>query len=258
MVRGLYTAAAGMLVELTRQDVIANNLANVNTTGFKKDTTVIRAFPQMLINRTNDTFRRTSWGEVDLRPVIGTLGTGAQVEEIVTLFTPGAIKPTDNKLDLAISGEGFFSLQTPQGIRYTRDGTFSRDRAGQLITQEGYLVLGQRGPIRIAGGSIVVDEGGRVVVDGVVVDTLQITSFANLSSLQKIGDNLYFAPPAAGGAPSNRFEIKQGYLEVSNVNTVKEMVDMITVMRSYEANQRLIRAQDETLDRVINEVGRAV
>jgi len=252
LIRGLYTSASGMLAESVRSDVTSNNLANVNTTGYKKDTTVMASFPEMLVLRLND--RRQ--GEVQ-PPKVGTLGTGVLVDETVTSHTQGQLKESSSAFDLAIAGDGYFTVETPGGEMYTRNGNFTLDGEGYLVTNRGYYVLGQAGRIRIEGagpnGGFAVDGAGNVTVDGGVVDTLQLVSFADQSQLVKTGDTLFAA--AEQGTQANG-RVMQKYLETSNVNAITEMVDLITIMRAYEANQKAVQAHDKTLEQVINDVGR--
>lgn len=257
MIRGLYTSAAGMLVQWSRQDVEANNLANVNTVGFKRDVTLVKQFPEMLVMRSQDAYINTSKGKMELRVLTGLLGTGAQVEKVVPLFEEGQFHETQNKLDLAIHGDGFFTVQTPQGIRYTRNGAFTMNDKGELVNEEGYYVLGEGGRITLNGKNIAFGEDGTVYVDGALTDRLRITRFPDKTGIEKVGHNLYIDIMGVNETvPPNEVEVKQGYLELSNVNTVTEMSRMIEVMRTYEANQRMIQSQDETLNMAINTIGK--
>lgn len=246
MIRGIYTAASGMLAEMDKQEVISNNLANVDTTGFKANKSSFYEFPKLLM-------QMVSGG----KNAIGSLGLGAGLYGVYTDFAEGQIKQTGNPLDLAIAGNGFFSINTAAGVAYTRDGSFTIDNLGRIVTKSGNLVLDANGgAITVgAGGKIVVNEDGTVRVDGRTAGRLGIYSFGNLgTTMRKVGDNLFVAgaaPAAAGG-----FRVKSGCLEGSNVNPIKEMVEMITVMRAFETNQRVIQSQDETLDRAVNTVGR--
>lgn len=259
MVRGLYTSASGMLVFWNIHNVISNNLANVDTAGFKRDVVTVQSYPTVPISRIQDTYFETYFRKIDLRPHIGYLGVGAIVDKTHTIHTEGKYKQTDNPFDVAIKGDGFFTIQTPNGIRYTRDGSFTKNSNGELVTLRGDIVLGEEGVIIVGGGKIQFGEDGSVYVDGNFVGRLRITNFPDISHLEKIGDNLFNAQPGAGipFTPLN-FEILQGYIETSNVNSVREMVEMISALRAYEASQRMITAQDQTLDKVINEVGKAV
>lgn len=255
MIRGLYTGASGMLAEMARTDVISNNMANVNTTAFKKDRTIFRAFPEMNIHRIHDPVPAGLDKVVDPRPFIGMMGTGVMLDEINTDFTQGHLITTSNPLDLAIRGEGFFQVQTPEGIRYTRDGSFSLSSNGYLVTKEGYYVLGENGPLQLLQtGDITISQQGEVFVNDEYIDRLNIVTFADLNQLQKQGDNLYFTD--AVPEPLQDADVVQGALEGSNISIVAEMVDLISAFRAYEANQKVIQTHDTTLDRAINDVGR--
>ncbi len=259
MLRGLYTSGAGMLVQWSRQDVEANNLANLNTVGFKRDVALVKQFPEMLLVRTQDAYLNTSKGKMELRLLTGLLGTGAQVEKIVPLYEEGQYRETQNPFDLAIHGDGFFTLQTPQGIRYTRNGAFTLNSDGQLVNEEGYFVLGEGGVMTLQGKNVAFGTDNTVYVDGTLVDRLRITRFPDTAGIEKVGHNLYIDIMGFNEeVPPNEVEIKQGFLELSNVNVVTEMSRMIEVMRTYEANQRMVSYQDQTLDLVINTVGRPV
>ncbi|KXG77972.1 Flagellar basal-body rod protein FlgG [Fervidicola ferrireducens] len=250
MIRGLYTSASGMLAEMARTDVISNNLANVNTFGFKKDGAVFRAFPEMDIHRFDES-RAT---------FIGVLGTGARLDQIYVDFTQGELQTTSNPLDLAIKDEvpgekSFFEVQAPNGeLFYTRDGSFTVDGEGFLVTKEGHYVMGESGPVNLGGGTkIVVNTEGEIYLDGRMVDRLRVIAFPQNAFFEKIGDNLF----RVQGQPSeSNAQIIQGALERSNVNAVSEMVNLISAFRSYEANQRMITAHDETLAKAVSEIAR--
>lgn len=255
MIRGLYTGASGMLAEMARTDVISNNMANVNTTAFKKDRTIFRAFPEMNIHRIHDPVPAGLDKVVDPRPFIGMMGTGVMLDEVNTDFNQGHLITTSNPLDLAIRGEGFFQVQTPEGIKYTRDGSFSLSSNGYLVTKEGYYVLGENGPLQLLQtGDITISQQGEVFVNDEYIDRLNIVTFADLNQLQKQGDNLYFTD--AVPEPLQDADVVQGALEGSNISIVAEMVDLISAFRAYEANQKVIQTHDTTLDRAINDVGR--
>jgi len=254
LIRGLYTGASGMLAEMTRTDVISNNIANVNTTGFKKDRTIFRAFPEMYIHRIDDPVSVGLDRTMDPRPFIGMMGTGVMVDEVNTDFSQGNLNTTSNLLDVAIKGEGFFEVQTPEGIRYTRDGSFSLSREGYLITKDGYYVLGENGPLIIPQeGEIAINSLGEVVVGAQYVDRLRVVGFEDQGLLVKQGDNLFVSEAPAIQADA---QVVQGALEGANLNTVTEMVDLITAFRAYEASQKVIRTHDETLDRAVNDIAR--
>lgn len=246
MIRGIYAGASGMLAEAQRTDVISNNLANVNTAGFKKDITVTKDFASLLISRVNDGAEA---------PAIGTLGVGVMVDEVATDYSTGTVKTTGNDFDLAIEGKGFFAVQTPQGKRYTRNGTFARSSKGELVTSDGYRVLGTNGPIIIADGKMSVSSDGRVMVDNNEVGRLQVVDFADEKQLTKEGASLFVASngqqeqPAAGG-------VKQGALEMANVNVVGEMVNLISNYRAYEINGKVVQSHDSLLGKAANDIAK--
>lgn len=264
MWRGLYTAASGMVTETKRTDTIANNLANANTSGYKRDEAINEEFEPMLIRRVNDykggidvtRFKNFSVGDGNA-PVVGTLGLGSKIAEIATDNSQGMFETTGNPLDLAISGQGYFVIQTPQGARYTRDGNFYRGANGQLQTVEGHPVLGTNGPITIPADATQISFGakGEVQADGQVVGQLQFVQFGDRRALLKQGGNLFYAQQGAQPAPATG-DINQGMLERSNTNVVSEMVNLIANYRVYEAGSKAVTAQDSMLDTSVNQVGR--
>lgn len=246
MLRGLYTGASGMIAETIRTDATANNLANANTAGYKKDVAVNSEFGEMLLYRVNDG---------NDTPAIGGLGRGTQIDEVSTIQTQGTTRQTGNDFDLAIEGSGFFAVETPAGVRYTRNGTFAKNIVGDLVTQDGNRVLGQNGPIRINGNKMTVSETGQILVDDIPADQLQIVGFADEQQLTKEGSSLYAAAPDIQQQPATGL-VLQGYLEGANVNVVSEMVNLINSYRTYEANAKTVQSQDQILDKAVNEVGR--
>lgn len=239
MLRGLYSAASGMLATISAQEVITNNLANVNTPGFKRDIPVCESFSNILWRKINqDTSQiRMQNTVIDLRQ--------------------GKLTFTDNVFDFALEGEGFFVLSTPQGIAYTRAGSFSLDEDGHLVNSDGYALLGEAEPIVIPDEKITGLEfsgRGEVIVDGRVIDRIRVDEVTDPYLLGKEGGNLFrsFAPPASISATA--VQIKQGYLETSNVEIIPEMVNLIDNLRTYEANQKLIQLQDDTLKKLCNEL----
>lgn len=264
MLRGLYTAGAGMITETLRTDTIANNLANVDTTGYKKDTMISEEFAPILLRRINDTSKGSDvtafkgFSAASQAPVVGPLGRGSLVSEIATNFEQGAFKTTGNTLDMAISGRGYFVVNTPQGQRYTRNGSFSRSTAGQLVTSDGNAVLDTNGrPITLPGnGTVTVSADGRIYDDGQnQIAQLQLVDFADRRALLKQGSSLFY--PQAGAQPqAANGTVQQGLLESSNVNVVAEMVKLISNYRTYEADSKALTTQDSLLDKAVNEVGK--
>jgi flagellar basal-body rod protein FlgF len=230
-----------MLADQIRQDVIANNLANATTAGFKGDVAVGEAFPDMLVS------------QLQTGAKVGTLGLGAHISQISTNDKQGALRQTGNTYDLAVAGSGWFSVQGPNGVAYTRNGTFSIDAKGQLVTAEAQPVLDDGGrPITIGEGKASIAPDGRVSVDGRQIAKLALTAL-DPTRLHKLGDNLYSGTVQKGTDPGR---VEQGFLEGSNVNSVKEMVDLISTMRSFEAGQKAVQAEDDSLGKAVNEVGR--
>lgn len=244
MLRSLYISASGMLAQRRTMDVLTNNLANVDTPGFKRDNLMVRSFSDVLLSRIND-------AEGNDGP-IGYMNWGVHPDEITTDFGEGPLEATGRTADIALAGDGFFVVETPQGLRYTRSGNFQVDAAGYLCTSEGYYVRGANGRIHVGSQNFAVDMAGNIMSPGGNYK-LQIVQFADNAVLRKVGNNLYSGPAVA--ALSNS-EVLQGYLEGSNVDLSSEMVSMITVSRSYEANQRMVSMLNDTLEKTVNEVGR--
>lgn len=245
-----------MLALEKKMDIISNNMANSSTYGYKKDTVVLESFPDVMTKIIRD------YSTASGRPRnIGTMELGSDVGTVHTYFTQGQLSKTDNELDIAIRGSdnAFFTVAVPDGdgnVRafFTRDGSFTRGENNSLVTSDGYTVLGENGPIVLQEGPFTVTDDGTILQEGEVIDRLLITEFEDTAALRKYGYNLL---QADGDAAVRRFSgtVQQGYTELSNVNIIREMVDMITVMRSYEANQKVLQAIDSTLEKAVNQVG---
>lgn len=358
LIRGLYIAASSMKKDSRTVDVISNNLANVNTTGFKKDLVITESFPNVLLTKVNDksgdgalqrpfrgvtvdnqgeamtlategayfsvqgrmgiskskevkvardeegylrTYSQEKDGSIvtyngnlvlgargpinvgeeefsiDNRgnvivnggiidnlltfPSINTIGTingGVRVSEVKTMFYQGQLMETSNPLDFGIMGEGFFAVDMNGTEVYTRDGAFALNKDGILVTKEGYPVLGESGEIiHIGDREVALDSNGNLIAGKDVIDRFKLIDFSNKNHLRKMGDNIYTIAPNTNPQPIEfNGIVSQGYLEGSNVNTIREMVEMITALRAYESSQKVISSLDETLNKVINEVGR--
>lgn len=247
MIRGIYTSGLGMTRETKRLDIISNNLANASTTGFKTDVTVQGTFKQKL----DDVM--VSGSRIDIANYT------PDIVRSYTSFTQGSLSSTGNSTDLAISNDNhaFFTVEDNEGNElYTRDGNFTIDKDRFLVTTEGYKVVGENGYINLADENFSFGIDGRITNDiGTVLGQLKITSFDNPETLTKIGNNLL---TSGTDSVEKAFEgeVQQGYLEMSNVNTVNEMVNMIAVSRAYEANQKVLQTQDEMLGRAVSDVGR--
>ncbi|QEK13208.1 flagellar hook-basal body complex protein [Crassaminicella thermophila] len=356
MLRGLYTATSGMKTNNRKLEVITNNIANINTVGYKKDLLISESFPEILIKKINasnpfmnnevfkgvevkednglytvnttsgffrtktingisyqkslnftinkdgylSTYYRDADGNKDTQGgylvlgnkgpiyvgdgqlevnergqvlvdgnvvdslvmptppgVIGTLNSGVTVDKIVVNYEQGQLFETENDLDLGIKGKGFFQIETPDGIRYTRDGSFQLNNNNELVTLDGYPVIGEYGPIVIEGSEIAVSEAGEIIVDGEFIDKIKVINIENLGDLRKEASNFY---KMAEGAQIKEAPftgtIHQGFLEKANVDPIKEMVKMMTIFRNYESGQRVIKAYDDTLGKAVNEVGK--
>lgn len=345
MFRGLYMAASAMVTEVKRVDVLANNIANADTNGYKGDRVVTGPFREVLISRINDDtphsiYARTggltaetegdrirvetrgrflvietprgrsyateaaltvndegylvttsgnyvlgengrirvggpeqlyidqggsvySYGNPVGRlrmftapGVIGTVNGGSVLNEVVTSFMQGSMKETNRPLDLAIKGDGYFCVRVDGREKYTRDGSFVIDSEGYLSTAEGYRVVGDMGDIYIGDEEIDIRTNGEIYSGDLFWDRLKLVTFDRPKELRKVGDNLYEAREYSSYRYGIEGEVLQGFLETSNINAVKEMVNMISAFRTYEANQRVVMAYDEIMGKAVNEVGR--
>lgn len=257
MPSGLYIAASGMDSALIRQNVIANNLANVQTVGFKQNREVDIAFPTYLIARLHDQRMNVMDGTAEIRPNIGVMGGGVIPQEVATDYSQGSHLETKNPLDFALNGPGFFSVLNPDGKTFlTRDGSFSLDSNGRLVTKDGLPVLGHNGEIYIDGNEITADQEGNISVDGKALDQLLTVKVQNLDQLTKVGHSLFKTTPQTkvDMAPEG-IQVQQGFLEQSNVNSITEMVNMIDTYRSYELNSRIISTFDHLGEEAATEIG---
>ncbi|MBR5964965.1 MAG: flagellar basal-body rod protein FlgF [Treponema sp.] len=260
MIRGWYTGASGMTAQQNRLDAISNNLANVDTAGFKRDVTVSKSFSELLLRREDfDGVYTIPEGSADAAPIIGKLGLGVETNENYTDFAEGSLKNTDQATDFALHGKGFFVIQTPVGNRYTRNGNFYIGKEGILETKDGYPVLGENGIIRLEDDQFKVNEDGMIVTkDNQVVDRFLAVRFDNERYLKKAGNSFYMENEISGPAHiaegEERPQFIQNFVESSNVNVVNEMVRMIEVNRAYEANQKTIQSEDQMMSTLWNRV----
>jgi flagellar basal-body rod protein FlgG len=252
----LYSAATGMEAQQLNLNTIANNLANVNTPGFKRSKI---EFQDLLYQKPTRASGSDSGGG-NLVPTGTEVGNGTRVAATSKVFTQGQLTATGEKLDIAIQGDGFFEVQRPDGtIGFTRDGSFKLNAQGQVVTIDGLPVLSGFQPIPPGASSVAIAENGQVTVQGTSGSQtfrLTLARFANPSGLQSIGGNLYAETAASGtpetGQPSEQGfgSTVQGYIESSNVNIVEEMVNLITAQRAYEINSKSIQTSDEMLQNV--------
>ncbi|MFV9510437.1 flagellar hook-basal body protein [Tepidibacillus sp. LV47] len=267
MIRGIYTATAGMLTQQKRQDLLTNNLANINTPGYKQDQAIIRSFPEVLLQTIRVPIK-------DKQP-IGSIHQGVFVEENVPIFKQGDLMETginthlaiwDSELELTQNGQRrpilLFTVQDQNGERlFTRSGLFTEDAAGQLVTPEGYLVLDDQGkPIHINGRTFTVDQKGNIRFSDGQTLRLGLTKIDNPNQLLKQGEQIYRLQGGQGNLPfvneNENYKIFQGKLERSNVDPAETIVNMMAALRIYEANQQVVQFLDKTLEKAVNEIGR--
>jgi len=249
---------SGAIVQQLRLEVLAGNLANINTSGFKRDLAV---YGPSDANRGSDSGPGTGvplgGGSIQDN---GAFPLPALPLSIAVDFSQGPLETTGNPLDVALNGDGFFAVETPGGVEYTRQGSFSLNADGRLVTLEGLPVLGESGPITIDGGQIAIDGDGTIVVDGDEVDRLRIVDFAKPYRLSRT-EGARFRPddPNDGGtAPGNPVTAVQGSVEVSNTDAITAMTEMIEVNRLYEAYQKVIQTTGELDRKAAQELGRTV
>jgi len=259
MLRGIYIAASGLASREEAIDVVANNLANVDTIGYKADKLSSQSFGGMLLSRISD-YQEGPAKRTNSQPPIGMaqlLGGGTDSRFVD--HSAGSITYTNNPLDLALQGPGFFTISDAnQELRYTRDGTFTIDTDNYLVNQGGLQVLDAADmPIRIFNaGEIVIDANGNISVGDLPAGRLGISEFANIDALQKEGGNLFSAGIEAGRLDATGTVVIQGAIERSNVNSVVALTQLIARFREFEAAARSLDVIDRTLDKVVNELSR--
>lgn len=265
--KGIYSAVSGAMAQSARLDTIANNLANVNTTGFKKDQQIFSEYltahekEQQLMNvpripASIESFYDMQGGDTAYVNPAGSY----------TSFSQGALRPSGSPLDMGIEGNGFFEIMTPQGLRWTRNGSFRIDNLGRLVTKEGHPVLrdGAQDPaqraIQLNSPNVTISHAGEIFEAGNVIGRIAVVEFSTTDVLRKEGNSMYRVerdpnlPPIT--VPSQNSRVHQGFLEGSNVNVVQEMTDMISANRVFEATQQAIKAHDLIDDKLINQVGK--
>jgi len=246
MTKGINTSAAGLRPMMTRLEIIANNLANINTTGFKRDAMFSNALKNAQAGIDN------ALGDTE----------GVDLTRVVD-FTEGSFSQTNGSLDCAIQGRGFFVVDTPTGKQYTRNGHFTLSADGRLVTEQGYAVLGENGPIQFPDmHTLVTDQvritgTGEVNVGSKLVGKLRVADFDSLAGMSKTSESLFTStsPELTAGVDGNRIAVRQGFLEESNVDGLQEMMEMIEMSRTFESGQKVIQAQDSSLDKTM-EVGK--
>ena len=261
MIKGLYTAHTGMVNEMKRLDVLTNNLANADTTAYKKEGTTSRTFADELAIKIKDT------SHYGLPQKLGEISMVTHLGQVYTDYSTGSFKVTDHETDFAIEGDGFFAVSFTDkngntSVKLTRDGNFIMDNDGYLRTKDGDFVLNATGALNMNGApanyvrvnpndKMIVDERGYIYQGEQLVGTLGMVDVENYDYLQKYGENMYNLVNGGTVVASNA-RVRQGMLETSNVNVVDEMVNMIAIQRAYEAGQKVITSVDETLAKTVN------
>ncbi len=283
MLKGLYTAYTGMVNEQHRMDVMTNNLANADTIGYKKEGSTSQAFDSVLAYKIKDLSEAANLPALISTPKTADeyemnneanpdymqnrvrrvgMNMGVKIGENYVDHSVGPIKETGNTFDLAISDRGFFAVEYTNkagetSVKYTRDGNFTMNLQGYLQTQDGDYVLDENGRrIRMNTAlPVSIDRGGNITQDGDYVATIGLTDFEDYNYLEHFGEN-YFQPVEGATEIETESQLYSGYLEMSNMSTVTEMVNMIAIQRHYESNQKVITTYDETLDIAVNQLGK--
>lgn len=257
MIRALFTAADGMIIQERKQAVISNNITNSNTAGYKAQ----NAFSKEIDKAMMFTLQEAPSGKVS-RNEIGEMSLGSEIDEIYFNFEQGMIQETEKPTDLALEGSGFFKVQWEDGVAYTRNGNFKTDGEGYLVMQDNQtrllvtnLQTGQEEPLMIGDREMTVDTTGRISLDGVATHQIQPVTIQPGVNIEAVGNSI-FTVAAGNEVPAQGTLIRQKQLERSNVNVIDEMVKMIEASRSFESGQKIITTLDNTLSRVVSEVGR--
>ena len=253
MLDGMKSATQGMMAMSVKQDVIANNLANAGTAGFRKEGLIISSFTEILDREASGMEQASSETSAGHQ-----LQTHTDIRHrSATHMSQGALKETGSSFDLALSddGNGMFTIKTSRGIEFTRAGKFRMNNEGFLVTLDGSQLMGHNGPIKATGNEFKVTDNGVVMVDGKPVDKILVSEFESAADMKRAGSTAFNAATPRVRAKAD-FQIKQGYLEMSNVNALQEMVGLMQVMRNFEANQKALSSNDQRLQKAVSELGR--
>jgi flagellar basal-body rod protein FlgF len=276
MFRGFYTVASGMIAYQRKAEMLTNNMANVHTPGFKADQSAMRAFPEMLLKRIDEmTIPTEKKLNILKTPTVGSLNTGVYMQEAIPNFKQGDLQETSLPTDLALldvlvptseenglNGALFFTIQHPtDGVRYTRNGNFTIDPEGFLTTSAGWYVLDDEGNrIQLPNDDFMVRPNGVIEANGQEIAQIGIAFAENVHALQKDGEGLYRLPegtlPNANEVDGVQYQLRQGFIERSNVDPTRTMTDLLTAFRAFEANQKVLQAYDRSMEKAANEIGR--
>ena len=257
MLKGLYTAYTGLINEQNRMDILTNNLANASTVGFKKEGSTSQSFDDILTVKIKD----ASVGVQNVQRT-GINNPGVKIGENYTDYSQGSFRVTGNTYDLALSGDGFFVIEYTNkagetSTKYTRAGQFTLTREGYLVTQDGDYVLDTQNR-RIQLNTLLdseIDSDGNISQNGTRVAQIQVVDFADYDYLEKYGET-YFQPVEGAEFINSDAEVNSGYLEMANVQIVSEMVNLISITRAYESNQKIVQTYDSSLEIAVNQLGR--
>lgn len=240
MIKGLYRSASAMIPRIKKQEASANNIANASTPGYKKERIFTKELSRAELKIAH---KRNDWEQ-------------PMVDKSYTSFAPGVFDHTGNPLNLAIDGDGFFQIELPDGTKaLTRNGAFSVSPQGFLEIPGGALVMGEGGAITVGSGDVDVSSTGIVSSDGLTVGQITPVTVNDLQSLEKIGSSMFVVPEGEELIPETKSTIQQGYLEASNVDIVREMIEMIISFRNFEADSKSISVQDQSLEHLFQRVG---
>lgn len=258
MVKSIYTPLSGAVAQERVLEIISNNLANANTTAFKEDRVTFKLLDSEPEKAYASPLPPAAFKDdiSEVYPLHGNEIAYVGVADVTKDMSQGGVIRTNNPADLMVEGDGMFAIQTTEGIRYTRDGSFTLSSDGALVNKAGQPVLGEKGNVFVRGGSFEVNRRGEVYQDGQMVDRLLLYKFADAKALERVGTNQFFF----GGEPAGRTRIEspmvtQGSLEASNVNPVRNLTNMIMAHRSYEAYQKAISNFDKMMDKSSNMIG---
>lgn len=265
MVKGLYTAYTGLVNQQNRLDVLTNNLANSATNGFKKEGTTTKTFGETLAIKIKDT------SDYGIPKRLGEITPGVEIGENYTDYGQGPFRVTDNVYDIALDGDGFFAISFTNkagetSVKYTRDGAFTVNTQGYLVTKDGDFVMNKNGALNSNPGEasyiqvdpnveLMIDEQGYLYQNNQEIGQLGVVDVADYNFIEKYGENMYQLADG-GQIQDSQAKSVQGTLEMSNVNVVSEMVEMITISRLFESNQKIMQTTDETLEKAVNNLGR--
>ncbi|WP_020189112.1 flagellar hook-basal body protein [Kurthia sp. Dielmo] len=277
MFKGFYTATTGMIAQQRRTEMLSNNIANASTPGYKADQSTVRAFPNMLLSAIEKNGKANLQNGFNPMSVqqIGTLGTGVYMQETIPDYTQGQLVQTDLKSDVALvdeylpvrgdesrTGGLYFRLQTDGQEAYTRNGNFTVDSQGSLVTSGGNYVLSTTGePIRVTSDDYTITEDGRVLENNELIAQIDVAYVEDPDRLIKQDNGLYYTEDgneltSAYDDNDIAFSMRQGYIEQSNVDAGSTMTEMMSAYRSFEANQKMLQAYDRSMDKAVNEIGK--